>query len=145
MRKYAAITCATLITASLTLPALAAPVTDWKEVSKTAGTIPTAANMSLLKRMENCKMKIHKETSWSETRSVAWQEYGAKPGETILKLVFDVPPVPKQPGPTAPNPPQLNVTAIWLISKGKASPVSAWANVLQNRPVPLGYDDSNNC
>jgi len=130
---------------ALVLPATAAPVSDWKVVGKVASTIQTAAGVPLPKRMESCKMKIHKDTSWIETRAVAWPEYGAKPGDTVLKLVFDVPPPPKQPGPSAPNPPQLNVPAIWLISKGKPTPVSAWANVLQNRPVPLGYDDSNNC
>lgn len=131
--------------ALLTAAATAAPVSDWKEVSKVANGIPTAAGTPLLKRMQNCKMTVHKETSWIETRNVAWPEYGAKPGETVLKLIFDVPPAPKQPGPSAPNPPQKNVVGVWLISKGKPTALSAWANALQNRPVPLGYDDSNNC
>ncbi len=127
------------------LPAAAAPVTDWKEVSKVVDSIQTQAGVTLSKRMASCKMVIHKDTSWIETRAVAWPDYGAKPGDTVLKLVFDVPPPPKQPGPSKPNPPQTNVPAIWVLSHGKATPVSAWANVLQNRPVPLGYDDSNNC
>ncbi|GAA0539691.1 hypothetical protein FHS83_003742 [Rhizomicrobium palustre] len=143
MQKTAALATAAALLFSAT--AGATPITDWKEVSKVAGAIPTAAGAPLLKRMESCKMKIHKDTSWIETRNVAWRDYGAKPGDTVLKLVFDVPPVPKQPGPTAPNLPQLNVVAVWVISKGKASPLSTWANALQNRPVPLGYDDSNNC
>lgn len=125
--------------------ASAAPITDWKQVSKVADSIPTAAKVTLLKRMASCKMAVHKDTSWIETRAAAWPEYGAKPGDTVLKLIFDVPPPPKQPGPTKPNPPQLNVTAIWVISKGQPTALSAWANALQNRPVPLGYDDSNNC
>lgn len=126
--------------------AFAAPVTDWKAVSKVADSIQTAAGVSLTKRMKSCKMTIHQDASWIETRAVKWPDYGAAPGDTVLKLVFDVPPAPKQPGPSAPNPPQKNVIAIWVVSKtGKASPVSAWANALQNRPVPLGYDDSNNC
>ncbi|MDR3527430.1 MAG: hypothetical protein P4L57_09130 [Rhizomicrobium sp.] len=136
---------AALLAAAVMLPAMAAPVTDWKEVSKVADSIPTAAGVSLTKRMASCKMLIHKDTSWMETRAAGWPDYGAKPGDTVLKLLFDVPPAPKQPGPTKPNPPQLNVPGIWVISKGKATPVSTWANALQNRPVPLGYDDSNNC
>ena len=142
---YRSIVSAAFASAVLAASTMAAPVTDWKDVGKVAGAVPTAAGVPLLKRMDSCKMKIHKDTSWAETRSVAWPDYGAKPGDTVLKLVFDVPPVPKQPGPSAPNPPQLNVPAIWVISKGKATPVSTWANALQNRPVPLGYDDSNNC
>lgn len=136
---------AVLVAAVLALPAGAAPITDWKQVSKAIDGIQTAAGVSLKKRMESCKMTIHHDTSWMETRNVAWPDYGAKPGDTVVKLMFDIPPAPKQPGPSKPNPPQTNLTAIWVISGGKASPVSAWANVLQNRPVPLGYDESNNC
>ncbi len=136
---------ASLIAVLLAIPSGAAPVTDWKQVSKTIDSIPTAAGVSLQKRMASCKMTIHHDTSWMETRNTAWADYGAKPGQTVLKLTFDVPPPPKQPGPSKPNPPQLNVTAIWIVDHGKATPVSTWANVLQNRPVPLGYDESNNC
>lgn len=137
---------ALLVSALLAPIAGAAPVTDYKEVRKVADTIQTAAGVSLTKRMTTCKMTIHPETSWIETRSVAWPDYGAKPGDTVLKLVFDVPPAPMQPGPGAkPNPPQKNVAAFWVISKGKASPLSSWAKALQTRPVPLGYDASNNC
>jgi hypothetical protein len=135
-----------LATALMAAMANAAPVTDYKQVKKVADSIQTAAGVPLTKRMATCKMTIHPETSWIETRSVAWPDYGAKPGDTVLKLVFDVPPAPKQPGPGAkPNPPQKNVTAFWVISNGKAEPLSAWAKALQTRPVPLGYDESNNC
>ena len=137
---------ATALVLPLALPGQAAPVTDWKLVGKTVDSIQTAAGISLKKRMIQCKMTIHPETSWMETRSVAWPDYGAKPGDTVLKLVFDVPPAPAQPGPAfKPNPPQKNVEAYWVITKGKAEPLSAWAKALQTRPVPLGYDASNNC
>jgi hypothetical protein len=135
---------AILLATLLAIPSGAAPIKDWKQISKIIDGIPTAANVSLKKRMANCKMEIHRDTSWIETRNVAWPEYSAKPGETVLKLVFDIPPVPPQAGFKA-NPPQRNVTAIWLISKGKPNPISTWANALQNTPVPLGYDASNNC
>jgi hypothetical protein len=137
---------AVLVAAILAIPSGAAPVTDWKLVSKAIDAIPTAAGVSLKKRMESCKMTIHPETSWMETRPVAWTDYGAKPGETVVKVVFDVPPPPMQPGPgVKPNPPQKNVAAIWIIDHGKATALSAWAKALQDRPVPLGYDASNNC
>jgi len=59
---------------------------------------------------------------------------------------MDLPPAPKQPGPVKPNPPQTNIPAIFLLHKnGKADAISSWANALLNRPVPLGYDASNNC
>ena len=145
-KRAAATLLATALALPLALPGQAAPVTDWKLVGKTVDTIQTAAGISLKKRMANCKMTIHPETSWIETRTVAWPDYGAKPGETVLKLVFDVPPAPVDSKPGAkPNPPQKNISAIWLISKGQATPLSAWAKVLQTRPVPLGYDASNNC
>lgn len=138
--------CAVLVAAILAIPSGAAPVTDWKQVSKAIDGIPTAAGVSLKKRMDACKMTIHPEASWMETRAVAWADYGAKPGQTVVKLVFDIPPVPPQPGPGAkPNPPQKNVSAIWVLDHGKATALSTWAKALQDRPVPLGYDASNNC
>lgn len=137
---------AALLVAPLALPAPAAPVTDWKEISKTANTIKTAAGVPLLKRMAACKMVIHHETSWTETRAVAWRDYGAKPGETVLKLTFDSPPEPKSLNPQAkPNPPHINVVGIWLLSNGKATPVSAWARMLQMTPPPLEYSKDKNC
>jgi hypothetical protein len=137
---------AAVLATAMAVAATAAPVTDWRQVKKVADGIETAAGISLTKRMTACKMTIHTEASSIETRTVAWPDYGAKPGDTVLKLVFDVPPAPMQPGPGAkPNPPQKNVSAFWVISKGKAEPLSAWAKALQMRPVPLGYDASNNC
>lgn len=141
----AALVAAALV-APLAGPSAAAPVTDFKQVEKAIDGIPTAAGVSLKKRMASCNMTIHPESSWMETRAVAWLDYGAKPGDTVVKLVFDVPPAPQQPGPAfKPNPPQKNVNAYWVISHGKAEPLSAWAKALQQRPVPLGYDASNNC
>jgi hypothetical protein len=146
LRTAGAVLIATALLAPLAGPSAAAPVTDWKQVQKTLDGIQTAAGISLKKRMDACKMVIHPETSWTETRAVAWPDYGAKPGDTVLKLVFDVPPAPSQPGPAAKlNPPQKNIAAFWVISHGKAEPLSAWAKALQMRPVPLGYDASNNC
>ena len=136
---------AVMLVTSLAVSSAAAPITDWKQINKTLDGIPTAAGVSLTKRLESCKITMHKEASWMETLAVARPEYGAKPGQTVLKIVFDLPPPPKQSGPSLPQPPQRNVPAVWIIDHGKASAVSAWAIVLQNRPVPLGYDESNNC
>ena len=146
LRTVGAALLAAALVAPLAGPSGAAPVTDWKQVAKAVDGIQTAAGISLSKRMVACKMTVHPETSWLETRAVAWPDYGAKPGDTVLKLVFDVPPAPQQPGPAfKPNPPQKIVEAFWVISKGKAEPLSAWAKALQLRPIPLGYDASNNC
>ena len=136
---------AVILVASLAVSSAAAPVTDWKQIKKVLDGIPTAANVSLTKRLESCKITLHKDVSWMDTQAVARPEYGAKPGQTVLKIVFDLPPPPKNTGPSLPQPPQRNVPAVWIIDHGKASAVSAWAIVLQNRPVPLGYDESNNC
>jgi len=141
-----AVTAAVLI-AVTGIPALAAPVTDWKQIDAALASIPTNAGVSLKKRLANCKIVVHRDTAWMETRSTAWPEYGAGPGQTVLRIMMDMPPVPKQPGPAglAPNPPALNVPGIWILDHGKATPLSAWASALQNRPVPLGYDASKNC
>jgi hypothetical protein len=129
------------------LPAAAAPVTDWKQIDAALASIPTGAGISLKKRLANCKIAVHHDTAWMETRPAGWPEYGARPGQTVLRILMDMPPVPRQPGPAGlvPNPPSLNVPGIWVLGGGKAVPVSAWARALQERPVPLGYDASKNC
>jgi hypothetical protein len=138
---------AVVLVALTGIPAQAAPVSIWKEIDAALASIQTAAGVSLKKRLANCKIAVHHETALLETRPAGWPEFGAKPGQTVLKILMDMPPEPKQPGPASlvPNPPQLNVPGIWILDHGKASPVSAWANALQNRPVPLGYDTSKNC
>jgi hypothetical protein len=136
---------AVMMMTSLAVSSAAAPVTDWKQIKKTLDGIPTAAGVSLTKRLDACKIVVHQGASSVETLTAPAPQYGAKPGEIVLKLVMDFPPPPKQAGPSLPQPPQRNVPAIWIIDHGKATAVSAWANALQNRPVPLGYDESNNC
>jgi hypothetical protein len=136
---------AILISALLAAPVTAAPVTDFKQIDKTLESIPTAANVSLKKRIASCNVVIHKDMSSLETLTAPAPQYGAKAGQTVLKLLMDFPPPPRPEGPSLPQPQQKNVQGIWIIDHGIATPVSAWANVLQNRPVPLGYDASNNC
>ncbi|MDE2181728.1 MAG: hypothetical protein KGJ78_01765 [Alphaproteobacteria bacterium] len=134
-----------VLLAAFAAQAIAAPVTDFKQIQKALNGIPTAAGVSLGKRLANCKIVVHKDATWMETRNVAWPDYGAKPGDTVLHVVMDLPQAPNQPGPSGSVPQQKNVVAVWVISGGKATPLSSWAQALQNRPVPLGYDASNNC
>jgi len=141
LRTFAAV----LLLGALAVPSGAAPVTDWKTIAKALDAIPTAAGISLKKRFAACKVIIHKDATWMDTRPVAWPDYAARPGDTVIKVVFDMPPPPQAPGPGPKSMPQTNVSAIWIVSRGKASPLSAWAQAFQNRPVPLGYDASNNC
>ena len=119
----------------------AAATTDWKEVAKVLDAIPSAAGMSVHKRMDKCGIKIVKENSWFETRAVDWPEYGARAGETVLLIMMKMPSVAGQP----PSMQSGNTRAIWLISRGTTMPVNAWATQLQNRTVPLGYDAWMNC
>lgn len=135
MSKYAA---AFLLLAALVVSSGAAPVTDWRAIVKTMDSIPTAAGVSLRERLESCKITIHKDKSWMETRNAAWPQYAAKPGDTVLKLVMDLSAV--QAGS-----PVTTVEAVWLIENRKPTALSSWANVLQNRPVPLGYTTRDNC
>ena len=118
----------------------AAATTDWKEVAKVLDAIPSAAGMSVHKRMDKCGIKIVKENSWFETRAVDWPEYGARAGETVLLVMMKMPAAAGQP-PSL----QQGTRAIWLISRGKAMPVNAWATSLQSRPVPMAYDTWMNC
>lgn len=141
MRTATAVLMATLIA----LPVNAAPITDFKQIDKLMAAIPTAAGVSLKKRLAACKIVVHKDTSSMEVLTADAPQYGAKAGQTVLKLVMDFPPPPKQSGPTLPQPAQKNVSAIWIVDHGKTTAVSAWASALLNRPVPLGYDESNNC
>ncbi|HUO97898.1 MAG TPA: hypothetical protein VMU01_04485 [Rhizomicrobium sp.] len=138
---------AVLLLAALAAPAGAAPATlNTKLLDKTLDGIQTAAGISLAKRLASCNIVLHKDQSSMETLTAPKPDYGAKAGDTVLTLVLDFPPVPKQVGPSLPAPQQKNVKAIWIIDKtGKTTALSAWANVLLNRPVPLGYDASNNC
>ena len=136
---------AVLAASAFTVSCLAAPVSDFARIDKAVAGIQTAAGIALKKRLAACKIVLHKDTSTIETLTAPAPQYGAKAGDTVLKLVLDFPPPPKQSGPSLPQPAQKNVQAIWIIDNGKAQPLSAWAIVLQNRPVPLGYDESNNC
>ena len=113
---------------------------QYKEVLKALDAIPSVAGGSVHKRLNTCGITVVKDTSWIETRAVDWPEYGARAGETVLLIMMKMPAGGGQP-PSL----QQGTRAIWLISRGKAMPVNAWATSLQSRPVPMGYAAWMNC
>jgi hypothetical protein len=115
----------------------AATNTQWKEVIKALDGIPSAAGTSVHKRMDTCGIKIDQDKSWIETRAVDWPEYGARAGETVLLIMMKMP----AGGGQSPLLHQ-GTRAIWLIDRGKATSVNAWATQLQSRPVPIGYNSA---
>ncbi|HEY0281582.1 MAG TPA: hypothetical protein VGC27_03040, partial [Rhizomicrobium sp.] len=75
----------------------AAAITDWNQIAKVFDTIPSAAGISVHKRMDKCGVKIVKDKSWMETRAVDWPEYGARAGETVLLITIKIPSAAGQP------------------------------------------------
>ncbi|MDE2500748.1 MAG: hypothetical protein KGL56_11215 [Alphaproteobacteria bacterium] len=136
---------AAVCVAAFAVQADAAPTSDWKEVTKTLDGIPTAAGISLAKRIEHCGITIEKSTSWVELLKADNPEYGAKAGQTVLRLQLDIPGGKGDGGPAPKQPPEKNQSAVWIIDHGKATPLSTWATSLQSRPVPLGFDAWMNC
>ena len=118
----------------------AAANTQWKDIVKVLDGIPSAAGISVHKRMDACGMKIEKDKSWMETRAVDWPEYGARAGETVLLIMMKMPSAVGQP-PSL----QQGTRAIWLFSHGTFTPVNAWASQFQNRRAPLGNAAWMNC
>jgi hypothetical protein len=112
----------------------------YAEAVKALDGIPSAAGMSVHKRMDKCGVKIDQDKSWVETRAVDWPEYGARAGETVLLIMMKLPAAGG-----APPSMQQGTKAIWLISHGKPISVNAWAQQFQSRPVPMGYDAWMNC
>lgn len=136
---------AAVCVAAFTVQADAAPTSDWKEVSKTLDGIPTAAGITLAKRIEHCGIMVEKNTSWVELLTADNPEYGAKAGQTVLRLQIDIPGGKGDGGPAPKQPAEKNQAAVWIIDHGKATPLSTWATSLQSRPVPLGFDNWMNC
>lgn len=136
---------AAMCAAAFVMQADAAPTSDWTEVSKTLDSISTAANETLSKRIEHCGITVERQTSWVELLTADNPEYGAKAGQTVLRLQLDIPGGKGDGGPAPKQPPEKNQAAVWIIDHGKATPLSTWATSLQSRPVPLGYDSWMNC
>jgi hypothetical protein len=114
----------------------AAPVHDWKLISKALGGVWTQAGMPVLSRLDQCKIKPQKETSTIDVLAADNPDFGAKKGDSIVTLKLDFPPLP----PAANGktyPPMTGISAVWVIGPNKIVPVSQWANTLQAQPVPL--------
>ena len=133
---------AALLSTTLIAGATAAANTaaDWKPVAKALDSIPAVIGTSVLKRINDCHFAILKDQSFVETRNVAWPEYTAKPGQTVLKVMIQLPLYKGlKPEDNKPMP------AVWLIDHGKATPLSHWAVALQQHPYPMGYDARTQC
>ncbi|MGA7712619.1 MAG: hypothetical protein WCA81_12005 [Rhizomicrobium sp.] len=137
-------TVAVMCLAAFVAEAQAAPVTDWKQVSKALDAIQTPLGISVLKRINRCEIVPEKQNSYIDNLTVENRDYGAKAGDTILMVKLDFPPMPIT-GPTAPPPRLMGQPALWVISHGQASPISQWAISLQKRTVPLAHDSWLNC
>jgi len=137
MLKIAAVA---LLSAALVAEASSGAGSDWRTTAKALDNIPTAAGMSVLRRVNRCQFTILKEASFAETRNVAWPQYDAKAGQTVVKLVFKL---PLYKGLTeAQNPP---LEAVWIVDHGKTRALSHWAIEIQTKPIPMGYDKRLNC
>ena len=71
--------------------AQAAPVNDWKQVSKALGSIWAPNGETVIERLESCNIKPQKQTSYVDVLTADNPDYGAKKGETILMLKMDFP------------------------------------------------------
>ena len=135
---------AVMCLAAFATQAQAAPITDWKQISKALDGITTPLGISVLKRMERCKITPEKPNSWIDNLTVAKPDYGAKAGDTIVMVKLDFPPMPVV-GPGTAAPPITGQAGLWVISKGVPTPISQWAISLQKRTVPLAHDSWLNC
>ncbi len=113
---------------------------DWKPIAKALEGIPSAAGMTVLTRIDRCHFTILKDDSFVETRAVAWPQYDAKAGQTVLQVTIQLP-LYKGEAPADNKP----MPAVWIIDHGKATPLSHWAISLQNHPFPMGYDARTQC
>lgn len=139
-KKWIAVVSLAFVTAA----AAAAPSSDWKDVSTALKGIYTHAGISVLARLNACKIKPQKTASWVELLSADKQEYGAKKGETIVFLKMDFPPVPAIGGYPA-RAGQSGVSALWIVGKNRIIPVSSWAEMLQTKDVPLAVNYGMKC
>lgn len=128
-----------LLFTALVANADAATGTDWKPIAKALDGIPSAG-MTVLTRISRCHFTVLKNTSFVETRTVAWPQYDAKAGQTVLQVTIQLP-LYKGEAPADNKP----MPAVWIIDHGKATPLSHWAISLQNHPFPMGYDARTQC
>ena len=126
--------------AAVSIPAGATSDADWKAIQKALDGIQSNANMSVGKRIQKCGIVVLKDKSSIATSDKARPDFDAKPGDTVLQITIQLPAYDKG------KPPQEPTLAVWTIHKnGKPEPLSNWAQALQNRTVPVGYDTWMNC
>jgi len=113
---------------------------EWHNILNALDHIPSAVGISVRGRIENCHIKIQRGTSLIDTRQTALPALGARPGEEILQIAIDVPPLPGDDASI-----YKDLSATWIVSDGHARPANGWANWLQNKPQPIGSDVWMNC
>jgi hypothetical protein len=103
-------------------------------------SIPSAGGPSVLDRIKACNIRIQREASWIEKEALGISKQKILPGDTILQIVIDVPPL-RGDSPAL----YRDLTARWIIRNGKATPASGWADQLQNKKPPIGSLAWMNC
>jgi len=118
----------------------ALPSSDAKLINKGLDGIYTAAGISARERIRKCGIRVLPGASWIDTSPQARPEYGAAAGDTVLSVSLDIP-LMKGEDPKTHRP----AVALWVISHGAVTPISAWAKTVQLRTIPMGYDAWMNC
>jgi len=102
--------------------------------------IPSTGGRSVFERIRACKIRIQPDASWIEKNTRGIPNQQILPDDMLLQLVIDVPTLPGD------NPVLYHdLTARWIIRKGKAIPTSGWADQLQNKNPPIGSTAWMNC
>jgi len=118
----------------------ALPSSDAKLINKGLDGIYTAAGISARERIRKCGIRVLPGASWIDTSPQARPEYGAAAGDTVLSVSLDIPLMEGE-DPKTHRP----AVALWVISHGAVTPISAWAKTVQLRTIPMGYDAWMNC
>jgi hypothetical protein len=124
--------------------ATAAPSSDWKDVSKALKGINTREGVSVLTRLDACKIKVVQKASWVDVLAADKPEYAAKKGDTVVMVKLDFPPVPAV-GSYPARPGMSGVSAMWVIGKKGVTPISTWAEQLISKPAPLATNYGLKC
>jgi hypothetical protein len=105
--------------------------------------IKTVAGMPAYDRMVSCRLRIDWSVSTIDTVVMPVPQFDAAPGDQIMQLYFDAPPMPGDTAEEAKNLKQL--PARWTIKKGGFIPESGWARDIQFKAPPLASADWLNC
>jgi hypothetical protein len=113
---------------------------DRRKLDTALAPIPAASGRTVLARINQCGIKIQRNTSWIASETLDQPQIGARAGDEVIQVVMDVPPMRG-------DEPSLyrDLTARWIIRDGKARPDTGWADQLQNKPAPFGSPTWMNC